>query len=509
MSRNRREFLADVGKGMLVASVGAGLATELGLDTAFAAEGSDRLNFGDREPLVGLMQDTPADKLLSILVEKLKSGTKLEDLVAAGALANARTFAGENYDGYHAFMALLPSLQMSKELPEERRALPVLKVLHRNTRFMQSGGGSKGEKLHTISHPGAVPADRAGGEVLREFTRKKDIEGAESTFATMTRSSLTDAYNSLLYCVQDELNVHRVVLAWRSYAVLDLVGKENAHTVLRQSVRFCACESNGGMGIHALLPKLLDQYKLVGKTLGTRRAEDAVLENLADTIYRGSRAQAAEAVAVALADGMSPDSIGEAMALASNHLVLADRGRPKQQSNGVKPEGSVHGDSVGVHASDSVNAWRNIARVSNHRNTCASLIVGAFHTAGQMGNQVKESYPLAEHLEKVKTKDAETLLSDAEAAIKSKDQFAAAAIIHQYGKLGLPERPVFDLMLRYAISEDGALHAEKYYRTVCEEYAFMRPAFRWRQLVALARVTASEFGYPAPGYADACKLLKV
>ncbi len=64
-------------------------------------------------------------------------------------------------------------------------------------------------------------------------------------------------------------------------------------------------------------------------------------------------------------------------------------------------------------------------------------------------------------------------------------------------------------MLRYATSEDGALHAEKYYRTVCEEFASMRPAFKWRQLVALARVTASEYGYAAPGYAEACKLLKV
>lgn len=27
-----------------------------------------------------------------------------------------------------------------------------------------------------------------------------------------------------------------------------------------------------------------------------------------------------------------------------------------------KPEGSCHGDSVGVHASDAANAWRNIVR---------------------------------------------------------------------------------------------------------------------------------------------------
>jgi hypothetical protein len=64
-------------------------------------------------------------------------------------------------------------------------------------------------------------------------------------------------------------------------------------------------------------------------------------------------------------------------------------------------------------------------------------------------------------------------------------------------------------MIRYGMSEDGALHAEKYYRTVSEEFAATRASLRWRHLVALARVTASEYGFPAPGYAEACRLLKV
>ena len=64
-------------------------------------------------------------------------------------------------------------------------------------------------------------------------------------------------------------------------------------------------------------------------------------------------------------------------------------------------------------------------------------------------------------------------------------------------------------MVKYAVSEDGALHAEKFYRTVVEEFATTRPAFRWRQLIALARVTASEHGFPAPGYQESCELLGV
>ena len=100
-------------------------------------------------------------------------------------------------------------------------------------------------------------------------------------------------------------------------------------------------------------------------------------------------------------------------------------------------------------------------------------------------------------------------MSEADDAIRQNLQAHAAAVVHRYGALGHAPRPVFDLLLRYAVSEDGALHAEKYYRTVTEEFSATRPAFRWRQLVALARVTAIEYGRPAPGMAEAREVLKV
>jgi hypothetical protein len=298
--------------------------------------------------------------------------------------------------------------------------------------------------------------------------------------------------------------------------MLDLCGQSNAHTLLRQSVRFCL-DSEQHLRNHNLpqpalrevLPRLLDQYHLLGKPLGDRQAEDGWVEQLARTIFSGTREQAADAAAAALAEGMDSEAVGEAISLASNLLVLHDPGRRPEHSSPQKPPGCVHGDSVGVHASDSANAWRNIARVSNHRNRVASLVIGAFHTAGQTELITKDPYPYAEQLEDIEAKDPQALLAQAEEAIRGNDQARACAVVHRYGELELPARPVFDLLLKYAVSEDGALHAEKYYRTVREEFAAMRPAFRWRQLVALARVTASEHGFPAPGYQEACELLRV
>jgi hypothetical protein len=193
------------------------------------------------------------------------------------------------------------------------------------------------------------------------------------------------------------------------------------------------------------------------------------------------------------------------MSLAANRLLLCDPGR--HSGNAEKPAGSVHGASVGVHASDAANAWRNIARVSDPRNAVASLIVGAYHTAGQQGNDDRGLHPYAEQKGAIADHSPNELLSDLENAVRTKDQMGACAAAERYGELGKDAGPVFTLLLKYAVSEDGALHAEKYYRTACEEFIATRPAFRWRHLVGLARVTASEFGYPAPGHAEARRLM--
>ncbi len=82
-------------------------------------------------------------------------------------------------------------------------------------------------------------------------------------------------------------------------------------------------------------------------------------------------------------------------------------------------------------------------------------------------------------------------------------------MVHVYGEQDYPAADIKNLLLRYAISEDGALHAEKYFNTTTEEFARARPKFRWRQLTALARVTASEYGQPAPGMAEVRRLLNI
>lgn len=509
----RREFLADVGRGMVTATVGLGIANELGLASALAEEAQPRLEFGALEPLVRLMQDTPVARLMPVLVEKLRTGTPLQQLVAAGALANARTFGGEDYVGFHTMMALAPGFHMAKELPAEQQPLPVLKVLYRNTNRIQESGGREHEVLRPVAGSASVPPDHRG-EFLRDAVRNKNAAEAEAIFAAVATTP-EDALDALLHEVQDDTEVHRVVLPYRAWDLLGLIGREQATTLLRQSVRYCVKAEGSWSRTQSrdLLPKLLEEHKLLARAPGARAAEDAWVEDLSMTIFKSSPEQAAAAAAAALAEGMAPDAIGEAISLAANQLILRDHGRTPRDEVAGKPIGSVHGDSIGVHACDSAGAWRNLARVARPRNTFACLILGAYQAALDRANRGGdflnwEPLPLTRHVAEVKTTDPSGLLRDLDEAIRGNLQGRATGIVQRYGTLGHDSREVFDLLRGYAISEDGSLHAEKFFRTTTEEFATTRPAFRWRQLCALARVTASEYGRPAAGVAEAKELLK-
>ena len=510
---NRREFLSDVGRGMLAAGLGGTLASDLGISTAFAAEGADSIPLGEYTSLVELMRSTPAQKLQPLLAGKvLKGETDLKQLIAAGALANAVTFGGCDYVGFHTAMAMLPALEMSRLLPSGRQPLPVLKVLYRNAQQIQNvGGASKTtlEALHAAEH--AAEGDLA--VQIRDACRKPDVNLGESLLARVGDSPL-DAFNALQLAMQDDLNVHRYVFAHRTYGLVGLLGKEYSYSLLRQCVRFCADHERRRIEqkqpespIRALVPKLLDQYKLAGKTLGKRGPGDAAVDELSQVIYKGPRDRAAEAVAAALAEGIDPEVVGEAISLASNLYVL------RQGADNWR----THGDSAGVHSSDATNAWRNMARVGETRHAVSGLIVAAYHAGVQSAPFQTPPYPTEAHRSLIKIEDAAGLLAETDDAIRNNDQGRATAAIQIYGERGYAVDPVFDLMLKYAVSEDGRLHGEKYYHTVREEYRTTRSAFKWRQVVGLARVTASAYGcnredargFRAAGYEDACKLLGV
>src|SRR5262249_40930774 len=131
-----------------------------------------------------LIQQTPTKNLLPALATQLKNGTSLRELIAAGALANARAFGGQDYNGYHSFIALCPSYAMARALPEKDRPLRILKVLYRTSTYIHGARCSNADHLDEIK-PVKLDDKPSPGEQLRAATRARKLERAEQIFAAL------------------------------------------------------------------------------------------------------------------------------------------------------------------------------------------------------------------------------------------------------------------------------------------------------------------------------------
>src|SRR5262249_19523377 len=155
--------------GMLAVLVGSGLAAELGLAAEDSRDDKAKTPTGLAR-LSQLIQQTPTKDLLPALAKLLKNGVSLKELIAAGALANARAFGGQDYNGSHSFMALCPSYAMAMALPEKERPLPVLKVLYRTSTHIHGARCAEADCLAKVE-PARLDGRAPAGEQMRDAAR--------------------------------------------------------------------------------------------------------------------------------------------------------------------------------------------------------------------------------------------------------------------------------------------------------------------------------------------------
>src|SRR5258708_4986914 len=167
--RTRREFLSEVGQGMFVAGLGAAAAADMGL--ADHKDRETKLEFGADERVVRFLKEAHVEGLLPGVTKKIREGTTLRQLTGAAAVANARAFGGEDYVGFHTLMALGPAYEMSKESSSDEAALPVLKVIYRNTANLQATGRCSSSTLQPVA-PAATRVEPTADDLKQAVRRK-------------------------------------------------------------------------------------------------------------------------------------------------------------------------------------------------------------------------------------------------------------------------------------------------------------------------------------------------
>ncbi len=99
---------------------------------------------------------------------------------------------------------------------------------------------------------------------------------------------------------------------------------------------------------------------------------------------------------------------------------------------------------MGVHGSDSANAWRHLAEVSTGLNRFSCLMIGGWQIARDRdnpGNLLDQPLPVKYHIDRQNGLDGPALLTRLDEAIRNNLQAHATAIVHSYGNSAFPPNP--------------------------------------------------------------------
>ena len=257
-------------------------------------------------------------------------------------------------------MALAPAYKMAMEEPKRRA--PAAGGHEGAGAQQHAAPGSRrqeGRGPEAGRSPAKLDAGRRRGEQLRD-ARPQGRHGrgrGDLRRHLPERPSRTTRSTRSWIEVDDATEVHRVVLVSRAWDLINFVGAERAHTMLRQSVHYCVkAEENPNHAkynqpLRELLPKLLDQHKLIGTKPGTKNGRRRVGGEVRRTrSSRPPRPRPPKRSPRRWPRGSSAEADRRG-AVAGREPTRAPRPGPAEgvDRRPNKPVGSVHGDSVGVH----------------------------------------------------------------------------------------------------------------------------------------------------------------
>jgi hypothetical protein len=326
----------------------------------------DLVRFGpDIEPVVKLIEETPQDRCVAVLVEQLRKGLPYRHFLAALYLAAIRAarWHGDGIHGYdHSAYVVHSAYQLSLDLPPGEQLLPAFYAL---TGFK---GGQKAypNKKGTPELTGKLPAADKALDELHTALGEWDPDRAERAIVALTRSrGRPEVLEPLYYYAGRDWGFigHMAILVSNSCRLLETIGWQHAEHVLRYVVQGLA----GWGKEHAEHPDVrpywanLQRVEKAVRRLPGNWAEDqgnaGLTKDLLSLLREGKGDEACDLAMRHLTEGTArARAVWDAVHLAAGELVLSS-----------KPH----------------NAWRPINSSALHSNTGANALHYAFRASGK------------------------------------------------------------------------------------------------------------------------------
>ncbi|MEM7386389.1 MAG: hypothetical protein AAF514_15720 [Verrucomicrobiota bacterium] len=432
----------------------------------------------EMEPIVRLIEETPRDRLMEDVGQRVRLGKLSYQQVLAGVqLAGVRNIQPRPVGfKFHAVLVINSAHLASLASPDSERWLPLFWALD-NFKSSQQQDIAQGDWSMTPLDEKVLPMPHRAMAAFRSAMDNWDEAAADVAVAALARNAsageLFDVFAE--YGARDYRDIgHKAIYVANSFRALESIGWQHAEPILR-SLAYALLAHEGDnpatRDAGAERPGRLNRELL--KTIppdwlgGKRDPERA--RTLLPVLREGDHANASRAVVSLLREGVHPDSIWDALLAFSGELMMR---RPNILS--------LHA----VTASNAIYyAYRTVR--SEERRQFLLLQNASFLPLFRRDPERIAAQPrFVDSFEKSTSLVAGSELEDIFATVSSDKPAAAAKVLAYIEDSPSRAHEVITTARRYLFLKGNNSHDYKYTSAVLEDYSQLSPGMRDRYLAA-------------------------
>jgi len=325
----RRRFLQSA------SALGVGTLAGLGKVTPTRAAdlkvGPEAVRFRPEiEPVVRWIEETPRERILEVAIAHLKDGLSYRDLMGGLFLAGIRNIKPHPVGfQFHAVMVINSAHMLGQTAPTPDRLLPMLWALD-TFKNSQQQDIKKGDWTLGKVDEARVPSP---GNARAEFIKAMeawDADAADASVASLCRNAgAAEAMEPIWrMAVRDQRNIgHKPIFAAQSWRTLQTIGWQHAEPVLR-SLAFGLLDLGGDSRPVPVGPYQanLENASKVRQDWQAGKADPAATRSLLEVMRKASAEDASAEVVKLLNQGVSADSLWDAVILSGSEILMRSPG---------------------------------------------------------------------------------------------------------------------------------------------------------------------------------------
>jgi hypothetical protein len=288
------------------------------------------------EGTVRLLEETPREKLLEEVASRISHGLSYREVLAALHLAGVRNVQPRPSVGFkfHSVLVVNSAHLASMSGPDEHRWLPIFWALD-YFKETQAADQREGNWTMAAVDESAVPPAHQARQAFIDAMDKWDESAADAAVASLARHSTADEVYELFYrygCRDFRSIGHKAIFVANSRRTLEAIGWQHAEPILR-SLTYALLNREGGSDpansdLPADRPGRRNAelaQKMKGEWLDGKLEDSATSEMLA--VFREANdADACQQAVELINRGVSPQSIWDALFVASGELLMRQPG---------------------------------------------------------------------------------------------------------------------------------------------------------------------------------------